>query len=120
MERRIWSAKVRAIGSSNIFATDISALTALVQCEARLFSLQAQVEKTGPLIKTVDGDVRQNPLVRQLHDERAHALRMWSRFGHTPADRSRIMDSPEDRDDKGILSGQWAKPQKAEQMEVVH
>lgn len=120
-EMKLWRAKVRAMGNALIRATDIPALTALVQCEARMFAITEKIAAIGPLVKTEDGGVKNNPLVRQLHEERHFALSMWGRFGHTPADRSRIMEESAIKADSkksGILSGDWSKPKAAEKPAV--
>ena len=121
-EQKLWKAKIKAIGNAVIRATDIPALTSLVQCEAKMFSLSAKIESIGPLVKTEDGGVKANPLVRQLEQERRWALSLWGRFGHTPADRSRIMEesaSLKDTKKSGILNGEWSKPKAAEKPEKI-
>lgn len=108
-EQKFWKAKIKAIGTSAIRETDIPALTSLVKSEARMAALLDKIESIGPLVKTGDGSVKTNPLVRQLDQERRWAISLWGRFGHTPADRSRLVEevSAKDKAKSGILSGEY-------------
>ena len=106
--RELWRKKVAAIGRAGIKATDVPALTLLVQTEAAVFVQAEQLAAAGDVVPTKRGGGRLNPARRALAADREFLLKLWARFGHTPSDRSRIMDERQQRPKgSGILNGEW-------------
>lgn len=76
---------MRVLGES-----DGPALADLCADTAILKQARALMGQTSLLIKSGEGLVRQNPLLRIIHETSARVAAARSRFGLTPADRSRV------------------------------
>jgi P27 family predicted phage terminase small subunit len=86
-----WRRLAPMLDSSGILTTiDAIALGNLCQAYVTMQLAQAQLDKTGLLVKTQSGFVQQSPLVAIVSSSMEMVNRLCREFGLTPSSRSRL------------------------------
>jgi P27 family predicted phage terminase small subunit len=89
--RKVWERLAPMLDEAGLLTEgDAIALGNLCQAYATLQKAQAQLDKTGLLMKTPSGYVQQSPLVGIVNSAMQTITTLCREFGLTPAARSRI------------------------------
>jgi len=89
--RREWRRLVRILRRMRVLTeADGIALGTLCQAQSTLAKAQIQITRTGLVVKTPNGFVQQNPLLKVVNQQSEIVIRHFREFGLTPASRSRL------------------------------
>jgi len=94
-----WERLVAILTSMKVLTeADYMALANLAQTWSTMVKAQEQLNKTGILFKTPSGYVQQSPLIGIVNNCVSIITKLGQEFGVTPASRSRIIASQNEKD----------------------
>lgn len=103
--RKYWKPMLRMLQDAKIVTNaDVQALEALCIVYARWREANAQLEKTGLLVKTPNGYPAQSPYLAIANKAFDQMKAMLTEFGMTPSSRTRVRTT---ESDGGGGAGDW-------------